>query len=255
MIALISPTGARPQAFSLCAKHMKSQTYKGEVLWVVVDDGSPLTTNNVAPDFREGWEIQKIYPVPVWAPGTNSQSRNIKAGLDIVKNYTVEAIFIIEDDDYYKPVYLEEMMKRMAGYLAIGETKTIYYNVACRQIMLNNNEKHSSLFQTAFTPAALYIFESCYGHQFIDAEFWRKIPRGRGCLFSADNLSVGIKGMPGRGGIGAGHRMAQGHPKDISFNYLRNLIGHEAAAQYEGYYTGNRVVQHDILAHKVRRFR
>jgi len=45
MIALITPTGARPKQIRLCAEWMKRQTYNGSVLWIVVDDAIPITVD------------------------------------------------------------------------------------------------------------------------------------------------------------------------------------------------------------------
>ena len=233
-IALITPTGARPDQFALCAKWMKAQTYKKQVLWIIVDDYFPYTTTCINDNFREGWEIIRIYPEPRWVPGQNTQSRNIAAGIEEVKKHDVEAIFIIEDDDYYRPVYLERMMANFNGYSLIGERNTLYYNVACRRHVRNPNTVHASLFQTAFKPDLISIFAECMKHNFIDYVFWNNAKIGH--LFYENDLAIGIKGMPGRGGIGAGHSGMMRMSADISLKYLISLIGYEDAKLYEKYY-------------------
>jgi len=248
MIALITPTGARFDQFNHCAKWMHRQDYEGDVLWIIVDDGIPVTTNTVQPDFRENWIIDKVYPKPHWQ-GTNTQGRNIKAGLDALLNNAnfsdINAIFIIEDDDYYKSFYLTEMMKRIAGYSLIGETNTLYYNVHWRQHCDNNNRQHSSLFQTAFTREVIPLLTSCLHQKFIDADIWTKCQNK--LLFHAGTLSVGIKGMPGRGGIGAGHQRTMYFTQDQSMMNLINLIGEEDAKEYERYYCNYSQPQHGLL--------
>lgn len=82
---------------------MKEQTYTGTVIWMIVDDGDPVTTDFITDDFREGWTIQKIYPKPVWQKGQNTQGRNLAAGIREIKKLDPELIFIVEDDDYYSP--------------------------------------------------------------------------------------------------------------------------------------------------------
>jgi hypothetical protein len=228
MIAAITPTGARKAQFELCAKWMLKQTYPDEVLWIIIDDAIPVTTNNVQKDFRDKWLIKKIYPEPKWM-GSNTQARNIKAGIDFLKiNYSKEqisAIFIIEDDDYYKPCYLEKMMSKFGSYWLVGETNTIYYNVQWRRHVTNPNRHHASLFQTAFTWDSIPILESCYKDKFIDAALWT---RGKNkFLFFDGVLSVGMKGMPGRGGIGAGHKLAMQFNADIEMKFLKKLIGND----------------------------
>jgi hypothetical protein len=245
MIALVTPSGMRPDQFRLCAAWMHRQDYAGEVLWVIVDDGLSVTTNNVQPGFRDNWTILKVYPRPAWQ-GTNTQGRNIQAGiiamLNHPDNYKINAIFIIEDDDYYKANYLSEMVKRMGTYDLIGETNTIYYNVQWRLHCDNNNKQHSSLFQTAFSPALVPLFLTCMNQKFIDADIWAKCKNK--LLFHAGTLSVGIKGMPGRGGIGAGHTRNMAFSPDPSMNYLITQIGNDDAIQYAGYYSINSHTQH-----------
>jgi len=137
-IVLITPTGARKDQFELCVRWMKNQTYTGAVTWIIIDDAVPVTTDIITEDFRENWTIIKTYPEPTWEVGQNTQERNTKAGLETMRNNcdleNIEAIFIIEDDDYYKPYYLEKMMMAKQNYWIWGETNTIYYNVVHRNL-------------------------------------------------------------------------------------------------------------------------
>ena len=238
MIILITPTGARPRQIELCAQFMKNQDYKGVVLWIIIDDAVLRTTDFIKDDFKKEWIIKKIYPVPSWRIGQNTQGRNIAAGINFIKDYKdIEAIFIIEDDDYYRPEYLTEMMKRMQGFRVVGETNTLYYNVYFRRYAANGNFQHSSLFQTAFTMDAVPIFRRCYMDKFIDAKFYQLLSGNGVNLFSANNLGVGIKGIAGRPGIGAGHLRMTGMRPDPTLNFLTSIIG-EDAKLYERYYGG-----------------
>ena len=232
MIILITPTGSRQAQINLCKLWMQRQTYKGEVAWILVDDSYPRTIENVT---RQGWDVIKIYPEPRWTTGMNTQARNIAAGVnEALKRYKdIEAIFIIEDDDYYKPIYLDEMMFRLNGFDLIGEMRTIYYNVMNRQYVTNANTIHASLFQTALTLKALPQLETAFQSKFIDCVLWRNVPNRY--IFQADNLAVGIKGMPGRGGIGAGHRQTRNMINDNYLSHLLKLIGTDAEL-YEKFY-------------------
>jgi hypothetical protein len=238
MIALLTPTGARPQQMQLCARYMARQTYTGPVVWVLVDDAWPCSTDVVPADFRAGWDILKVYPVPIWQPGQNTQGRNIAAGIAaLLKNYKldeIEAIFIIEDDDWYGPQYLEMMLMLRHDAHIWGETHTVYYNVVSRTWWENQNALWSSLFQMAFTMQALPFFATLYGQKFIDFVFCQTYKGGPVRLFRAGNLGVGIKGQPGRAGIGAGHRDLPNHdPQAIK---LAELLGTEDAAAYLSHY-------------------
>jgi hypothetical protein len=223
MIVLITMTGARGKQFTYCADYMRRQTYKGAVTWLIVDDAEPVTTNIVASEFKENWTIEKIHPKPNWTEGQNTQGRNIRAAIERVKQLeNVDAIFIIEDDDWYSPNYLAEMVVRLGKYDIVGEQETIYYNVASRYWYRNPNYTHASLFQTAFTPAVIPVLESCYNEKFIDMAFWNKVKNKH--LFRCTDLAIGIKGMGGRCGIGAGHNMKR-ESNDPEMMHLKKLIG------------------------------
>lgn len=234
MIYLITPTGARPQQIRHCANWMKNQTYKGEVTWIIVDDGNPVTTDFIKQDFKENWTIIKNYPKPVWTPGVNTQARNLSAGLSKVKNEKDNIIFIIEDDDYYKPVYIERMVERMGNHMVIGETNTIYYNVVTRRFADNGNKSHASLFQLAFKANMIPAFINCLNNRFIDFVFCNSV-KNQILLFHSGTLAIGIKGISGRGGIGAGHSLNFTAIYDKDMAFLKSMIGEDAGA-YAKYY-------------------
>jgi hypothetical protein len=236
---------------------MERQTYKGKVTWIIIDDCYPRTTDMIGENFKTDWTIVKIYPTPVWQ-GSNTQSRNMAAGTNfILQNYKpdeVEAIFIIEDDDYYKPQYLERMMNRFENYKVLGEMNTVYYNVFYRNYFVNRNTSHVSLFQLAFRYEMIPLFSSCYNERFIDFKFFEKlhaqmyVHRKEVGLFNENNLAIGIKGMPGRAGIGAGHGKLMNMLPDTQMIYLISQIGKEDAKLYEGYYGNRSKPQHPLFA-------
>jgi hypothetical protein len=227
MIALITPTGGRQKQIELCYKWMRRQTYAGDVVWLIVDDCKPRTTDFIAE--WDKWTVIHIQPHPLWEVGQNTQARNLQVALKVLQEkYSltdIEAIFIIEDDDYYKPEYLTKMMEIKEDYDAWGESYTIYYNVKYRTHVTNENTWHPSLFQMAFKPSVIPIFESCYGDKFIDYVFFYKLVNKK--VFNAGNLSIGIKGMDGRGGIGAGHERLKNMKTDHGLIYFKKLIGED----------------------------
>jgi len=246
-ILLITPTGGRQSQINLCANWMKNQTYTGKVTWVIVDDCDPRTTDFIPDDFKENWTIIKEHPIPLWQPGLNTQGRNISVGINIAESLPdIEAIFIIEDDDYYKPIYLERMMLRLPGHNVIGEQNTIYYNVFHRRYLPMHNMQHASLFQVAFTPEVVPVFRKCYAEKFIDAHFFMLLTgagagigtqnshytsllqNARVNLFQENNLAVGIKGIGGRQGIGGGHTRLDRAIPDTDLLYLSKLIGEDS---------------------------
>jgi hypothetical protein len=260
MIALITPTGARPEQFKLCYQWMQRQTYQGDVVWIIIDDAYPRSTDNVWEGFKDRWTIVKIYPNPIWQ-GQNTQARNIQAGMDFVKsnyqNNEVDLIFIIEDDDFYRPQYLERMVARAGSFKVLGEMNTVYYNVFYRNYFINRNTSHSSLFQIALIPEMIPLFETVYKEKFMDFKFYEQlhaqgfVSRGEVGFFNENNLAIGMKGMPGRMGIGAGHGKLMNMLPDIHMIWLTQQI-QDDAKHYERYYGYNSQPQYTPLFGKRR---
>lgn len=211
MIALITPTGGRTKQIQLCAKWMQQQTYEGKVLWVIVDDCMPMTSHVVHNETFENLLVKHVFPQPYWSPGDNTQRRNLLAGVAEVEKYeSVDTIFIIEDDDYYTPTYLETMMQKIKGYDAAGQVRSLYFNVQNLTYRRYINTKHSSLFQTALNARKLPVFKQVLEKSkgmFIDLELWDALKNDHINLFDGPDLAIGMKGMPGRPGIGSGHKI------------------------------------------------
>jgi hypothetical protein len=197
-------TGSRPQAFALCNRWMSNQEYQGAVRWLVVDDGESPQTITLN---RANWTIEHIRPTPFWKPGQNTQARNILAGLSLVR--PEDRLVIIEDDDYYAPGYLEAASAWLDHHDLAGEALARYYNVKSGLFLNCNNNGHASLCSTAMKGSAIIHFREVVERKldFIDMTLWRTY-QGMKQLYSS-RLCVGIKGLPGRAGIGAGHRLSR----------------------------------------------
>lgn len=217
MLKLLTATGARPGAWSICEQLMARQTYAGPVLWIIVDDGAeqqPVTFR------RPGWEVHIVRPLPPWQPGQNTQARNLREGLAFVM--PEDRLAIIEDDDYYAPGYLADVAKWLDRHPLVGESHARYYNVATKRGQQLNNARHASLCSTAMRDEGLRAFRKAVetADKFIDMQLWRACP---GRLYRTRHV-VGIKGLPGRGGIGCGHDRSFGRPMKLA-----DWIGEDAA--------------------------
>jgi hypothetical protein len=213
---------------------MSRQDYKKKVAWIIIDDAVPVTTDFIKEDFKHNWTIIKKVPAQKWRVGQNTQGRNLVVGVETVRELIkggnrVDAVFIIEDDDYYSPKYLSAMMSKIGVYDLIGQTQTVYYDVVHRGWLRNGNTLHSSLFQVAFSTRVLSTFETmCINRpRFIDIHFFRAISKDKVHLFNGQDLAIGIKGLPGRAGIGMGHRMELRMKKDPHFIKLKEFIGND----------------------------
>lgn len=234
-VTLITPTGGRPEAFALCERWISAQTYKGPMHWIVVDDYDPPT------ELHLGQEL--IRPERLWGPGDITQHRNLLLAL---KRVTDDLVLIIEDDDYYSPEFVDTMVLRLQEAPLVGEANARFYNVRERAYHFCSNGHHSSLSQTGFRSELIPDVKGIVltGRRFIDMELWQYLSRV-GKLYPCGNTWVGMKGMPGRPGLGVGHRklwrtsLAGNAPwvNDSTLGVLRSWIGTNAEA-YSGFYVG-----------------
>lgn len=222
MLTLLTATGARPEAFALCERWMAAQDYAGSVRWVIVDDGPEPQPVTLA---RDGWTVEVIRPTPAWEPGQNTQARNLLAGLEVIGEDA--RVVCIEDDDHYAPGWLTHIDAQLDHAELVGEGMARYYNVALRVGRQLNNRKHASLCSTAVRGRAIdALRQACQlDAQFIDTGLWRLHPSRH--VFGGHRVT-GIKGLPGRGGIGMGHKPEFNGTADPDGRLLRKWIGDDA---------------------------
>lgn len=219
-LSLITPTGGRPFALELCLRYMKAQTYPGPVQWIIVSDLGP-------PIFPEvpGWEIEVVYPEPKWAPGQNTLGRNLLAALPRVKG---DRILFIEDDDWYSPDYLQSMASYFHNAPIVGESRARYYHLPSRRFRIFDNLARASLCQTGVWSSEISTLEKiCEQHSdFIDVRLWEAVSSR---YLRASRMCIGIKGLPGRPGIGIGHRPENDGSwhQDPTLEVLRLWVGND----------------------------
>lgn len=227
LVTLITPTGGRPEAFTQCEKYIKNQTVKNPLQWIVIDDCNPPTKCNLGQVYYRGTKT--------WEEGINTQRYNLDQAISHIKG---EYIFIIEDDDYYSPTYLETMISLLQLAPIVGEGIAKYYNLKVPGHKILYNYENASLCQTAFRKGYIPDFYKALhsGEKLFDLEFWNKIKLKKipALLLWNLNLSIGIKGMPGRSGItGQGHE-DKGYYYDATFSKLKELVGPIEAQFYIG---------------------
>lgn len=198
-ITAITPTGDRPLAFALCERWVSRQTKKPDQ-WIVVDDGRVPITPSVPMDYvrRE--------PLPTDPKFTLCQ--NLIAALSKVKG---DRILILEDDEYYAPGYVEAMWRALDGYQLAGIMCSKYYHLPSGKYTQIGNKTHASLAETGFRESFLPQFRATLdGDSYLDIRLWKSAPKGQSHLIldSQTPLYIGIKGLPGRAGIGLGHSIS-----------------------------------------------
>lgn len=199
ILTVLCPTGARPEAFARCVEQMRAQDYAGRVKWVIVDDG-PISMPT--PGMPSNWSVIHVRPAPLWQPGQNTQSRNLREGLEWVK--PDDKLVIIEDDDQVAPWWLSRCAEWLEHDDLVGEMLTPYrhLNGKTREA---RNAKHASLCATAMKGEAIEYFRCVLEKhkRLIDVRLWEY----GGKLYPHEGGVIGVKGWPGRPGIGIGHRL------------------------------------------------
>lgn len=226
-VTLITPTGDRQIAFSRCEYYIAIQTVLPQQ-WVIVDDGnSPTTFNNTS--YHKYIRKQPVHDK------AKSLTTNIVCALPHIE---YNKILIIEDDDYYAPEYIQQMVIRLSGkWDLVGEGLARYYNVRYRKYKTNNNRKSASLCQTALSSRILNaLYTSCLkeGSSFVDTRLWDKNVKKN--VFEDTSNCIGIKGMPGRLGIGSGHRPSKNYREDKDLKKLKQWLPQESVDFYAPFY-------------------
>lgn len=247
-ITCITPTGDRPLAFALCQRWMMNQTRQpGQ--WIVVDDGKvPCEWLDQRP-IKSPRMIEYIRREPRPDDPQHTLILNLKAALPLIKG---SKILIMEDDEYYAPGYVEEIANRLDQHEIAGIMRTKYYHLPTGGYWQIGNRIHASLAETAFRKSFLPELETLWGGDMsLDMRIWQRAG-GRGYLFddAAASLYLGIKGLPGRAGIGAGHNpglyrnvkdaadrtmLKKWVPKDYQV-YLDILSGRLTSENYKSYF-------------------
>lgn len=232
---VITCTGDRPEALRLCNHYMARQTHQ-DFTWIVVSDVFEETPGPRRADLFIGRE-------PCWEPGEITLPQNLLAGLEAVDTSEPGIVLIVEDDDWYSGGYIGNMHSIAENLppqiMLFGESRTRYYNVRWRTYRHNDNDKWASLcsmgFKTEFIPEMRKMIEECDPDRpFIDVAAFQK-HRSRAYLQPTD-LVCGIKGMPGRRGIGHGHTEAcKRLRRDPYLEVLQDWIGTDVE-RYRDFY-------------------
>lgn len=217
IVYLLTPTGGRQEGLSLLGEYMEAQTYQGSLVWLIIDDVDPPSR---LPASR--FDVHYIRPPWRWS-GHSTQGRCLLEGLQHIPDDA--RLLVIEDDDCYLPDYISTMLGALDEHDLVGERVSRYYNVKTNRYREMPSNKHASLMCTAMKGDALFFFRQMCRRSHIDMNFWKNF-RGSKRLLDTSN-TVGIKGMPGRGGIGVGHRNNFGTP-DPSRAKLKEWIGGRA---------------------------
>lgn len=203
-VAIVTCTGDRPEALAMCRGYVERQDYCGATQWVVVDDGD-VPTFGIA---RRGSRSVVYERLASGSPAPASYCANLLVALEWAGDNGSEWVVFMEDDDFYSPEHVRRLLSHASeGVHLIGDPMRRHYHLPTRQAQAFTCSHTASLAQTAIhrelIPDLLAILRR--GKLNVDATLWRKTPSKRK-IFVSEWTQVGIKGLPGRPGIGVGHR-------------------------------------------------
>lgn len=200
-VTVITPTGDRPECFTLLRKWMAKQTRKPDQ-WIVVDDGKiPYGYIPEAMIIRR--EPQNDDPLC-------TLGKNLEVACAYVEH---DKVLIMEDDDWYGQKYIATIAKLLDDHELVGIWGTKYYDPAMPGYRNMGRNDHAAMSMTgmckSFLPQLLKAIppDGNTPDVSIDLRLWWNHSEGKGHLIPGEDkrLHVSIKGMPGRPGAGMGH--------------------------------------------------
>jgi hypothetical protein len=213
-VTLITPTADQPKGMALAEWYMNRQTVPFDQ-WIVADDGEQPANLTMGQD-----HVVR----PRQHEGARSLAANMLAALPLVRNGIV---IIIEHDDWYAPNHIEVCLQQLRDHSAVGSRLQRYYNVDNQHFRVMTNIG-SALCNTALRAPLIPMLAQAAQRAFdrnaigLDRLFWDSV----GGHVHDIHTVVGIKGLPGRVGLGIGHKPPNekwAHDPDLA--QLREWIG------------------------------
>jgi hypothetical protein len=230
MLDIITPSGDRPLQFSLCKEWMKNQTFTGPVHWIVVDDS--IYGNYDISGLPDNWEVTHLTPKIDKTPAYSTQGQNLFLALDKIK-YT--KIVMVEDDDYYSPIWLDLCSQHLDDYGMFGIKNLVNYNLNNRTWLYkqyagrNNNPMCTTSLRAGLVPALKKI--CAVNEDMFDHLLWEQ----KDTFYLKEFILppvIGVKGLPGRRGMTTKHRRILPN-NDASLNTFKEFVGQEAFLLYK----------------------
>ena len=164
--------------------------------------------------------------------GATSFISNLRTAIPHIRG---DKVLFIEDDDYYKPEYIEQTVKRLdMGADIVGQWKMIYWHWDHRIWRLRNNWIAPLSATGIRWPKCMphFMVTLDYSHAtnsfFVDSLLWRNTRKMRQWLYMDAWYVVGMKGMPGRPNLTSGQEWAVQSTmihRDPNLFFLQQWIG------------------------------
>lgn len=224
---VLTCTGGRPDLFRLCQRYVDRQTVKPDV-WIVTDDMGGMPPVSL-PDYAQFHNIDTGQIREGWAKAAPWTWTLVQA-LKLVP--ADHALIIMEDDDWYGPMYCELMLDQLKNHETAQLANLPRYNVPARRWSIDHVSRNTD--KLKLVPG---IFGCRYSGietviKSISAVHWEWFP----IHYFNSTQFCGIKGvgygLPGRRGATAKHspthrKTLMGKP-DNDWQLLRHEIGEDA---------------------------
>ncbi|WP_372922715.1 glycosyltransferase domain-containing protein [Roseovarius sp.] len=229
--SIITPTGDRTAAFNRCVQMVATQTVQPRE-WIIVDDGAvPLTDQMRLPDWVTYVRRERKPDDP-----PHTLSVNVLVALEHV---TGDRVLIVEDDDWYSPLYAEYLLPHLEHYNLVGLNTIRYYHLTEATWKHGRPPKHTAFAQSAFNRghAWEHLLAVCRLNNteirekgVVDRYWWQTFDGSKMLLQDHPCLHVGLKGGFGRPGLAEGHKRTDpDYRGDSERSYLPQKIGGDSA--------------------------
>ena len=204
---LIPDRNDRPEFLSNCLRMINNQTRKPDQVLVIND---PPISNDIDISYR------------------------YRMGYEQLRN-KCDVIFMMENDDYYSPNYIEYMLSEwiLNGRPDIfGTNHTIYYNLKLRAHFTMNHNSRSMAMSTLIKPNL--DFKWCADSQpYTDIHLWNTI-KNKKVIQPKELICMGIKhGIGKLGGYAHIDKFDRYINKDLDFEFLKSKLGPESFEFYK----------------------
>ena len=224
-ICCLTLTGDRHETLNQARYYFKRSYLEQPVDWVVIDDGIKPYNPGDCVYFRRTPD------------GPLSLARQFTFAFEHLSRLGYTDIVICEDDDWYSNVRIQLQIEALNYVDLHGWNKSFYYNVKNRVYHQNKNRNHASLYESAMKmDITKLLVKRIKAHRlgsFIDIELWKI--KCNSSLDEQNGHCVGIKGLPGRLGLGMGHKPGRQYLPDKELIKLKNLINKDVR-YYEIFY-------------------
>lgn len=215
-IGVLIPTrGDRPELLKHALKQMEQQTRKPDLIEIV--DDAPLNKDK---------DITWRYRI----------------GCERILRKEADAVFLIEDDDWYSNDFIERMLSawEFAGHPEIfGIGETIYYHLGLKSYCLQSHSGRASAFCTMITKEGISKMKwPNDNYPFTDIEFWKSIS-GK-TFIPGKTIAIGMKGHKTGslfGGMGHNENTSMYKNNDHDLNWLKSKIDTDSFEFYKKYLT------------------